>query len=65
MDKPSLVVAISKLAVAGEQAGFTVEEMIQLLDHGITVEGLLELISWRLDVRLPPAPSGASAHWVM
>ena len=34
MDKPSLVVAISKLAVAGEQAGFTVEEMIKLLDHG-------------------------------
>jgi hypothetical protein len=65
MDKPSLVVAISKLAVAGEQAGFTVEEMIQLLDHGITVEGLLELISWRLDGRLTPAPSGASAHWVM
>jgi len=65
MDKPSLVVAISKLAVAGEQAGFTVEEMIQLLDHGITVEGLLELISWRLDERLTPAPSGASAHWVM
>ena len=65
MDKPSLVVAISKLAIAGEQAGFTVEEMIQLLDDGITVGGLLELISWRLDGRLTSAPSGASAHWVM
>lgn len=65
MDKPSLVVAISKLAILGEQAGFTVEQMIQLLDAGITVGGLLELISWRLERRLGTAPNGASAHWVM
>jgi len=31
MESPSLVLAISKLAVAGEQAGFTLEEMIELL----------------------------------
>lgn len=66
MDKPSLVIAISKLAMAGEDAGFTVEQMIQLLDAGITVGGLLELISWRLDAsRRSVLSSGSSADWVM
>jgi len=32
MERESLVIAISKLAVAGGQAGFTLEHMIQLLD---------------------------------
>jgi hypothetical protein len=41
--------AIGKLAVAGEQAGFTVGHMIDLLDSGVTVEALLELIAWRLE----------------
>ena len=65
MYKPSLLVAISKLAIAGEQAGFSVEQMIQLLDAGITVEGLLELITWRLEGRPTAAICGTSAHWVM
>ena len=34
MENPSLVLAISKLAMAGEQAGFTLEQMIKLLDDG-------------------------------
>ena len=49
MESPSLVLAISKLAAAGEQAGFTLEQMIQLLDDGISVETLLDLICWRLN----------------
>jgi hypothetical protein len=48
MDNPSLVLAISKLAAAGEQAGFSLEQMIDLLDAGLEVETLLELICWRL-----------------
>jgi hypothetical protein len=36
--------AIHKLATAGEQAGFSVEQMIALLNSGITVETLLNLI---------------------
>jgi phage protein D len=32
------VAAINKLAVAGEQAGFTLEQMIQYLDSDLTVE---------------------------
>lgn len=43
------MIAIGKLAVAGEQAGFTIEQMIDLLDSGLAVETLLELIAWRLE----------------
>lgn len=49
MESPSLVLAVSKLAAAGEQAGFTLAEMIQLLDNGLSVETLLDLIRWRLN----------------
>lgn len=49
MDKPTLVSGIAKLATAGQQAGFTVEQMIGLLNSGLGVEVLVELIAWRLD----------------
>ena len=35
MENSSLILAISKLAAAGEQPGFTLEQMIELLDHEI------------------------------
>ena len=47
IENSSLVSAVEKLAIAGEQAGFTVQQMIQLLNNGLTVETLLDLISWR------------------
>ena len=59
MATPSLVKAIGKLAAAGERAGFTLEEMIQLLDNGVSVEMLLDLISRRLED--PPRRT----NWVM
>lgn len=49
MARPSLMIAIGKLAIAGEQAGFTIEQMIDLLNSGLAVESLLELIAWRLE----------------
>jgi hypothetical protein len=49
MENPSLILAISKLAAAGQQAGFTLEQMIDMLDHGLEVETLLELICLRLN----------------
>ena len=66
MEKPSLLVAAGKLAIAGEQAGFSLEQMIELLDGGLTVETLLDLICWRLadgtkPVTRPPCSSG----WVV
>jgi hypothetical protein len=45
---PVLVQAIWKLALAGEQAGLSVEEMIELLRTGVSVETLLNLICRRL-----------------
>jgi hypothetical protein len=39
-----LIGAIRKLALAGEQAEFSVEEMIELLETGVSVETLLDLV---------------------
>ena len=39
-----LIAAIRKLALAGEQAEFSVEEMIELLKTGVRVETLLDLV---------------------
>ena len=65
MRRKSLVAAVSKLAVAGEQAGFSLEHMIQLLDAGLSVDALIELIAWRFDGRHEPRPLEASSCWIM
>jgi hypothetical protein len=57
--------AIGKLAIAGEQAGFTIEQMIWLLNAGIGVEVLLELILWRLERGQPSTPVICSSGWVV
>ena len=44
MDNPSLLTAINKLAISGERAGLSVEKMIQILNAGISMETLLQLI---------------------
>jgi hypothetical protein len=66
VERESLVIAIGKLAVAGEQAGLSVEHMIQLLNAGLTVETLIDLIAWRLErVETRPAPYAASSCWIV
>jgi hypothetical protein len=66
MEKPLLVTAVGKLAIAGEQAGFSVEQMIELLDNGLSVETLLDLISWRLqDATKPMTQPHCSSGWVV
>jgi hypothetical protein len=65
MESPSLVLAISKLAVAGEQAGFTLEQMIDLLNDGVSVATLLELIAWHLHGAPLPLEFSPRSHWVM
>ena len=67
MDNTTLQLAIGKLAIAGEQAGLSLEQMIQLLDNGLTVETLLELITWRLtEIRTPvTTPPSCSARWIV
>ena len=51
-----------KLAMAWEQAGFTVEQMIWLLNAGVTIEGLLRLIEWRLGTPVPESQM-RSTQW--
>jgi len=58
----SIMTAIEKLVLAGEQAGFTVEQMIQILQTGASVEGLLCMIEWRLS---SPAAESRSSRWIM
>ena len=47
-----LVHAVRKLALAGEQAGFSVEEMIEILNTGVSIDVLLDMICCRLQVQL-------------
>ena len=61
MEQPVIMTAIAKLVSAGEQAGFTVEQMIQLLQTGATIESLLCLI----ELRLSPITIPSSTRWVM
>ena len=66
MENTSLVLAISKLAAAGEQAGFTLEQMIDLLDTGLEVENLLELICMRLNpAAMEPNHEVSRYRWVV
>jgi len=66
MANASLVRAIHKLAMAGEQAGFTIEQMIDLLNAGLPVEILLDLIAWRLEGSPSALPlTGSSSNWVV
>jgi hypothetical protein len=39
---------IEKLAQAGQQAGFPVEEMIEMLKAGVSIGALLDMISYSL-----------------
>jgi hypothetical protein len=48
-----------------QQAGLTVEQMIQLLNAGVTIQGLLELIARRLDETPMPASPPSSLRWIM
>jgi len=63
MQRPSTAQTVYKLAMAGEQAGFSLGQMIQMLNAGISVESLLELIEWRLGAK-DPSPA-RSSRWIV
>ena len=66
MSQASLQIAIEKLAIAGEQAGLSVEQMIGLLNAGLSVATLLDLIAWRLENIGSNVPGVASVYnWIM
>jgi hypothetical protein len=47
-----LVGALRKLALAGEQPEFSVEEMIELLKTGVSVQTLLDLVCCHLKMSM-------------
>ena len=57
LDSPVLTRAVEKLARAGEQAGFSVEDLIRILNAGISVECLVRLIERNLQARELADPS--------
>jgi hypothetical protein len=63
MQQPTLIRAVEKLAQAGEQAGFSVEDMIQMLDAGLTVATLLDIIERSLHAS--PLEIAGSSRWIM
>lgn len=65
MEKSALITGIAKLAKAAQDAGFSVEQMIGLLNAGLSVEGLVDLIAWRLQQPTPMAPVAASSVWIV
>lgn len=66
MATPSVRTSVFKLAMAGEQAGFTVEQMIAMLNSGVSVEGLLLLVEWKLThAPLPEFCPSRSSRWIM
>jgi len=62
MDDPTLISAIDKLAIAGERAGFTTEQLIRLLNAGLSVEDLVQLITNRLCAQESPPDPGREAN---
>lgn len=66
MAGPSVAASVFKLAVAGEQAGFTLQQMIELLNAGVTVESLFWMIERRLAWASACQPEQlGSSRWVM
>jgi hypothetical protein len=67
VSKPAIETTVYKLALAAEHVGITVEEMIAMLDSGITVPTLLGLIELSLASQRQPENLAEthSSRWVM
>jgi len=57
MENATIRRTICKIAVAGERAGFTVEQMIELLNNGLDVPTLVSMIEWKLNYTAQPIPA--------
>jgi hypothetical protein len=63
MRQPTLVRAVERLAEAGEQAGFSVEGVIRMLNAGLTVATLLDIID--RSIQASPLETARSSRWIM
>lgn len=62
MQHPVLARAIERLVQVGQQAGISVEQMIQILNAGGSVETLLDIIDKRLQT---PREFIGYSRWVI
>lgn len=62
MQQPVLARAIERLVQVGQQAGISVEQMIQILNAGGSVETLLDIIDKRLQT---PREFIGYSRWVI
>jgi len=65
MERPLLISAIRKLAIAGLQAGFSVEQMVQMLNDGLSIEELISLIGLRIEGDEQNLSPGSGSAWVV
>jgi len=58
----SVAPSVRQLAAEQEEAGLTFEQMLDLLNSGVTVEDLLRIIQWKLSgAKVPPG----ATRWIM
>ena len=62
MALPEISPSVVALAQEDEQPGLTFEQMLDLLNSGVTIEDLLRIVQWKLSgAKVPPG----AARWVM
>ena len=63
MQRPSTAQVVRELAIAGEEAGFNLEQLIELLIAAVGADALCHLVELRLvEASLSPTPS---SRWIM
>ena len=48
------IVKMALMALMAREAGFTIEQLLELFDAGIEMDTMLELIAWRLEQPTTP-----------
>lgn len=65
MEQPNLPAMIGKLVLTAEEADMDVQQMIDLLNVGLSIEALLLLIELRLEDKQRKAFQYAVPKWTM
>lgn len=65
MEESNLPAILGKLVSAAEEADMNVQQMIDLLNVGMSMEALLLLIELRLETKEKKAFQGAVPKWTM
>ena len=63
MPSPTTAQVVCELAIAGEEAGFSLEQMIELLTAAVGADALCHLVELRLVEANPSA--ARSSRWIM